>query len=81
MMSNEELKNNLNHIINECEELAQWIGEVHAAMGEDMYARLDSLLDSLYDTAVDMSRIATSTRLAMAIHNGQFDNKKDKEGE
>lgn len=79
MMSNEELKNNLNHIINECEELAEWIGEVHAAMGEDMYLPLETRLNSLYDEAMNMSSIAVRTRLAVAMHHGKSDNKEDKE--
>ena len=81
MMSNEELKNNLNHIINECEELAEWIGEVHAAMGEDMYQPLENLLDRMYDDATGMSSIAVNTRLAIAKHSGKFDNKKTTEAE
>lgn len=77
MMSNEELKHLLNHIINECEELAEWICEVHAAMGEDMYEPLDGLLDRLYNGAVDVSRFAVDTRLAVAEHSGKFDNKEN----
>ena len=79
MMSNEELKNNLNHIINECEELAEWIGEVHAAMGEDMYLPLETRLNSLYDEAMNMYSIAVRTRLTVATHHGKSDNKEDKE--
>ena len=70
-MTDEEIKNRLNHIINECEELAQWIGEVYAAMGEDMYQPLGILLDRMYDEAVDMSRIAVNARLVIAMHHGQ----------
>ena len=81
MMSNEELKNNLNHIINECEELAQWMGKVYAAIGEDMYQPLERLLDSLYDEAMNMSSIAVRTRLAVAMHHGKSDNKETKEAE
>ena len=78
MMSNEELKNNLNLIINECEELAEWIGEVQAAMGSDRYLRLDNMLDALYGQAVKMSSIAVNARLEIAMHHGKFDNEKDK---
>lgn len=77
MMSNEELKNNLNHIINECEEISKWIGEVHAAMGEDMYQPLETRLNSLYDEAMNMSSIAVRTRLAVATHHGESNNKEN----
>lgn len=80
-MSDEEIKNRLNSIIDDCEEIAQWIGEVYAAMGEDMYQPLEALLDRLYDEAVDMSRIAVNTRFAVAKHSGKFGNKKTKEAE
>ena len=80
-MSDEEIKNRLNSIIDDCEEIAQWIGEVYAAMGEDMYQSLDSMLNRMYDEAVNMSRIAVNTRLVIAENHGKSGNKKDKEAE
>ena len=79
MMNDQELKNNLNHIINECEGIAQWVGDVHAAMGEDMYLPLETRLNSLYDEAMNMSSIAVRTRLAVATHRGKSGNKETKE--
>lgn len=81
MMNDEQLKNQLNHIINECEGIAQWVGEVNKAMGRDMYLPLESRLDSLYEEAMNMSSIAVKTRLTIATHSGKFDNEKDKEDE
>ena len=79
MMNDEELKNRLNHIINECDGIAEWIGEVQAAMGSDRYLRLDNMLDALYEQAVKMSSIAVNARLEIAMHHGKFGNKEDKE--
>lgn len=81
MMNDQELKNRLNSIIDDCEKLTQWIGEVYAAMGEDMYQPLYRLLDRLYEEAVGMSNTAMHTRLAIARHSGKFDNEKTKEDE
>ena len=75
-MSDEELKNRLNHIIDDCEELAQWIGK---ARGDDI--TLDGLLQALYEEAVNMSRIAVNARLAIAKTHGRFGNKETKEAE
>lgn len=75
-MSDEELKNRLDSIIDYCEELAQWIGK---ARGDDI--TLDGLLQAMYEEAVNMSRIAVNARLAIAKTRGRFGDKKDKEAE
>lgn len=75
-MTDEEIKYQLIHIINECEGIAQLVGEV---CGDDI--TLDGLLDALYEEAVNMSRIAVNARLAIAKTRGRFGNKKDKEAE
>lgn len=76
MMTDEELKNRLNSIIDDCEELAQWIGKARAAD-----VTLEGLTANLYDEAVNMSRIAVNARLVIAMHHGKSDNKKTKEDE
>lgn len=78
MMSDAELKCQLICIINECEEIAQWVGEVQAAMGSDRYLRFDNMLDALYEQAVKMSSIAVNARLEIAMRHGKSDNKEDK---
>lgn len=76
MITDKELKNRLNSIIDYCEELAQWVGEVRAAD-----VTLEGLTNSLYEEAVNMSRIAVNARLAIAKTRGRFGDKKDKEAE
>lgn len=81
MITDEELKNRLDSIIDYCEELAQWLDEVQAAMASNRYLFLDNTIDDLYKQALNMSSAAIKTRLAFAKHSGKFGNKKTKEDE
>lgn len=76
MITDEEIKNRLNSIIDDCEKLAQWVGEVRAEG-----VTLEGLTNALYEEAVNMSRIAVNSRLAIAKNRGRFGDKETKEAE
>ena len=73
------LKSSLNDLVDECEDHVEWIGELRAELGDDMWGEFNDQLDHLYKSLKDAAYIAIRLRFAAAEHYAHYGNMKEEQ--